>query len=155
MDIKIITIGKIKEKYINEGINIFIERIKHYSKIEIIELKETNNKSIKENIILETNTIINKINNFYNYQVIILDIKSKIMDSINFSEIIRNNKDLGTGKILFVIGGSNGFSKEIYKSKFTFISFGRLTFPHQIFRMILLEQIYRSFKIISNEEYHK
>ena len=144
--IKIICVGKIKEKYLLDLIDDYKTRISKYHKIEIIELKDSN---IKE----ESDVLLNTINSKdYN---ILLDINSKEYSSIELSKYIDNIFTNINSNITFIIGGSDGVDdrvKEIVNSK---ISFSKLTFPHGLFRGILLEQIYISFKIMNNESYHK
>ena len=144
--IKIICIGKIKEKYLIDLINDYKTRISKYHKIDIIELKDNNIKS-------ESDDILNTINNKdYN---ILLDINSKEYSSIELSKYIENIFTNINSNITFIIGGSNGVDDRVKNIVNDKISFSHLTFPHGLFRGILLEQIYRSFKIINNESYHK
>ncbi len=144
--IRILCVGKIKENYLNELINDYEKRISKYHKIEIIELKDSN---IKE----ESDLILKTINTKdYN---ILLDIESQEYTSLELSKYIDNIFTNINSNITFIIGGSLGVDnrvKDIVNSK---ISFSKLTFPHGLFRGILLEQIYRSFKILNNESYHK
>ncbi len=144
--IKIICLGKIKEKYLVDMINDYKSRISKYHKIEIIELKDTNN--LEE----EKDNILKQISN-QDY-IITLDIKGKELDSIEFSNLI-DKAFLERGTITFIIGSSTGLSDSIKKISRENISFSKLTYPHGLFRAILLEQIYRSFKILNNESYHK
>lgn len=144
--IKIICVGKIKEDYLKELINDYVKRISKYSKIEIIELKDY------EDIKKETKELLDAINTKdYN---IALCINGKQFTSVDFSKYI-DKTWLINSNITFIIGGSNGLEKEIINICNDSISFSNLTFPHGLFRGILLEQIYRSFKIINNETYHK
>ena len=149
--IKIICVGKIKESFFKEAIIEYQKRISKYHKIEIIELPDYNYdivKTIKE----ESNNIMKVLNkNDYN---ILMDIEGSMLDSISFANKM-NNLLINHGNITFIIGGSNGVSDDIRKICNYRLSFSPMTFPHQLFRVILLEQIYRSFKIINNEEYHK
>ena len=144
--IKIICIGKIKENYLQELINDYKTRISKYHKIEIIELKDTNN--LEE----EKDNILKHISN-QDY-IITLDIKGKELDSLELSKLI-DKAFLERGTITFIIGSSNGLSDSIKELSNQNISFSKLTYPHGLFRAILLEQIYRSFKILNNESYHK
>ena len=147
--IKIITVGKIKEKYFIEAIEEYKKRITKYSKLEIIELSDLNfdkEKTLYE----EGKNILSKINE--KDFVITMEIEGKKMDSIELSSFIDKNI---SRNITFVIGGSYGLSKEVKERSDYKLSFSDLTFPHQLFRIILLEQIYRSFRIINNESYHK
>ena len=149
--IKIICIGKIKEQYLKDAINEYLKRISKYTKLEIIELPDYN-YDIKKTIEIECDNILKNIKETdYN---ILLDIEGNSYNSIEFAknlDKIRNNNS----NINFIIGGSNGVNDNIRNIVDERISFSKLTFPHQLFRVILLEQIYRSFKILNNEEYHK
>ena len=144
--IRILCVGKIKEKYLNDLINDYKTRITKYHKIEIIELKDSN-------ITNESNEILNYLNEKeFN---ICMDINGKEYTSVELSKIIDNTFTNGYGNITFIIGGSDGIN-ELVKNKCNLrLSFSKLTFPHGLFRGILLEQIYRSFKILNNESYHK
>ena len=147
--IKIITVGKIKEKYFIDAIEEYKKRITKYSKLEIIELSDLNfdkEKTLYE----EGKNILSKINE--KDFVITMEIEGKKLDSIELSSFIDKNI---SRNITFVIGGSYGLSKEVKERSDYKLSFSDLTFPHQLFRIILLEQIYRSFRIINNESYHK
>lgn len=144
--IKIICVGKIKEKYLSDLINDYKTRIGKYHKIEIIELKDSE-------INKESDEILDVIR-LTDYNVL-LDIKGEHFTSIEFSNFIQNTFNNSNGTITFIIGGSNGVN-DLVKSKVNKkISFSDMTFPHGLFRGILLEQIYRSFKILNNESYHK
>ena len=138
--IKIICLGKIKEQYITDMIKDYKSRITKYHKIEILELKDTNN--LEE----EKESILKHISN--------QDINGKEIDSLELSKLI-DKAFLERGTITFIIGSSNGLSDSIKELSNQNISFSKLTFPHGLFRAILLEQIYRSFKILNNESYHK
>ena len=144
--IKILCVGKIKEEYLNELINDYLKRISKYHKIEIIELKDN---PIYEK---EIEIILKNINpNDYN---IALDIKGKALSSIEFAKKLDKIFTINSN-ITFIIGGSLGLNEEILSLVNERLSFSNLTFPHGLFRGILLEQIYRSFKINNNETYHK
>ena len=148
---KIICIGKIKEKYLMEAIEEYQKRISKYTKLEIIELPDYN-YDIKKTIKEESDNIMKVLNkNDYN---ILLDINGSLLSSVELSDKI-NNILINNSNITFIIGGSFGVSDEIKNMVNYKLSFSRMTFPHQLFRVILLEQIYRSFKIINHEEYHK
>ncbi len=148
--IKIICIGKLKERYLKDAIDDYKKRISKYTKFEILELtdeKDTNNplKKEKESILKHLKEKDN---------IVILDINGVKKTSEEFSSFI--NKELNqNSNITFIIGSSNGLDNEIKNLSNKKISFSSLTFPHGLFRLILLEQIYRSFKIINNETYHK
>ena len=144
--IKILCVGKIKEGYLQDLINDYLKRISKYHKIEIIELKDDSN------YLKETSNLLEHIKSSdYN---IALDIKGKMVTSEEFASII-DKTFLTNSTITFIIGGSLGLNDEIKSKCQQIISFSHLTFPHGLFRGILLEQIYRSFKILNNETYHK
>ncbi len=156
--IRIITVGKIKEDYLKSAIAEYSKRLSRFTKLEIIELKdEIIPESPSDGIIektkeIEGNSILSKIKDDY---VIALDLKGEMIDSIEFSKKIEQLNSKGISKITFVIGGSLGLSKEVLKRADYKLSFSKMTFPHQLFRVILLEQIYRAYKIMNNETYHK
>ena len=151
--IRIICLGKITENYLKLGIEDYLKRINKYIKIEIIELQDESFNEEKKNLIKEKEKILKIIkNNDYN---IILDLNGKRINSIDFSNEIEEAFIKSKGNINFIIGGSNGLHEEIKTIGTKMFSFSNLTFPHQLFRLILLEQIYRSLKIINNEKYHK
>lgn len=144
--IKILCVGKIKEKYLQDLINDYLKRISKYHKIEIIELKE-NVENNKEN----KNILEHMKDNEYN---IALDIKGKKVTSEKLANLVEKIF-LFNSNITFIIGGSLGLNDIVKNKCDKIISFSDFTFPHGLFRGILLEQIYRSFKIINNETYHK
>lgn len=144
--IKIICIGKIKEKYLTDGINDYLKRLTKYHKVELIELKDSDIKKEKEEIL----KVLNK-----DSYIISLAIEGKEYKTIELSEKIDNLLTNGKSNITFIIGGSNGIDEEIKNISNELLSFSKLTFPHGLFRLILLEQIYRIFKIQNNETYHK
>ena len=144
--IRIVCVGKIKENYLNDLINDYKTRITKYHKIEIIELKDND-------INTESNEILNHIKKEdYN---ILLDIKGEKIDSVGLSKLINDTFVSGYGTICFIIGGSNGVNDNVKSFVQKRLTFSDLTFPHGLFRGVLLEQIYRSFKILNNESYHK
>ena len=149
--IKIICVGKVKEAYYRDAIEEYLKRLSKYTKVEIIEVNDLNydkEKTIRE----ESKLIIDKLNN--NDYKILMDIQGEILDSVSLSKKI-NDLMISNSNITFIIGGSYGVSDELKNLVDYKLSFSILTFPHQLFRVVLLEQIYRSFKIINNEEYHK
>lgn len=149
--IRIICIGKVKEKFYREALEEYKTRLSKYTKLEIIELPDYN-YDIKKTIKEESDNII-KILNKSDYNIL-LDVKGTEMDSVTLSQKIENTL-ISHSNINFIIGGSYGVSDELKEICNMRLSFSKLTFPHQLFRIILLEQIYRSFKIINHEEYHK
>lgn len=149
--IKIICVGKIKEKFYLDAIKEYQTRISKYSKIEIIELNDEN-YDIKKTLREEYNSIMKVFNkNDYN---ILMDISGMEMDSLSFAKKI-DNIFMENSNITFIIGGSYGVLDDLRKVCNMRLSFSKMTFPHQLFRVVLLEQIYRAFKINHNEEYHK
>lgn len=149
--IKIVCVGKIKEKFYREGIEEYKKRLTKYTKIEIIEVPDSSLENINLALEQEKNSITKHLND--KDYLIALDINGKELTSIELAKYIDDTL-IKNSNIVFIIGGSNGISEKI-KEKCNLISFSKLTFPHQLFRVILLEQIYRSFKIINNESYHK
>lgn len=159
MNITLITVGKIKEKYLKEAIGEYSKRLSRYCKLNIVELqdeKTPENASEKdENIIKEKEgeRILKHIND--SMYVIALNLKGNMLTSNEFSDFIGNLGLRGNSNLAFVIGGSLGISREILNRANYKLCFSKMTFPHQLFRVILLEQIYRGFKIMKGEPYHK
>ena len=143
--ITILCVGKIKETYLKDMINDYVKRINKYHKIQIIELKDNDIKSESYEILKHLKS------DSYN---IVLDINGSKYDSVSFSKKI-DSLFINYSNITFIIGGSDGILEEVKDKCNEKISFSSFTFPHGLFRAILLEQIYRSFKIINNESYHK
>ena len=150
--IDILTVGKIKNKNIQLAIDDYCKMLLKYAKVNIIELKEEKNDNI--NIIKkkETENIIKRLNND-NYKIL-LNIEGKMLSSEEFSKKIEKEA-VKYGKITLIIGGSNGVDDEIKKYIDYELSFSKMTFPHQLFRLVVLEQIYRALSIINNAPYHK
>lgn len=144
--IKIIAVGSIKENYLKDMIEDYYKRIIKYHKIKFVEVKDSNITKEKEEILKR----INKSD-----YIICLDIHGKEYNSIEFKHHLETLFNNSISNITFIIGGSDGIDDEIKKRSNELISFSKMTFPHGLFRAILLEQIYRSFKIINNESYHK
>ena len=150
--IKILCVGKIKEKFFKDAINEYQKRITKYTKFDIIEVSDVDNSSIQ--VILEKEKdLIMKYINPKDY-VIILEIDGNELSSIELANKIDNIFNTNSN-ITFVIGGSYGLHDDIKALANFHLSFSKLTFPHQMFRVMLLEQIYRIFKINNNENYHK
>ena len=144
--IKIICLGKLKEKYLTELTEDYIKRINKYNKIELIELKD------EENLENEARNIMKYIGN--KDYVITLEIEGNSLTSEELAKMI-DNTFITNSAITFIIGSSEGLHESIKKRSSYALSFSKFTFPHGLFRGILLEQIYRAFKIINNERYHK
>ena len=159
MKIKIVTVGKLKEKYLKDGIAEYSKRISRFATIEIIELadeKTPDRASDSENakiLDVEGNRILSKIGD--REFVVVLAIEGKTLSSEELSKQLEQASINGFSTLTFVIGGSLGLSKEVKKRANLSVSFGRLTLPHQLMRLVLTEQIYRSFTIQQGSPYHK
>ena len=159
MNISIIAVGKLKEKYLKSAIDEYAKRLGRYCKLEIIELpdeKTPDNASPKDEEIIkdkEGNLILSKIKD--NAYVVAMDLKGKELTSEEFAKFISNCGVMGNSNIVFVIGGSLGLSEQVRKRANYKLCFSKMTFPHQLFRVMLLEQIYRGYRINNNEPYHK
>ncbi len=159
MKITIISVGKIKEKFFTEAMKEYTKRLSKYCKLneEIIPDERADENysqaEIEQVKIKEGQKILNKIPK--NSYIIALDINGVQLSSEEMSKKIEYLGIEGTSDITFIIGGSNGLSDEVINSSNFKLSFSKMTFPHQLFKVILLEQIYRAFKIISGESYHK
>lgn len=147
--IKIICVGKIKEKYFIDAIAEYKKRLGKYTSFDVIELPDYN-YDISKTIYEEGKNILSKIND--RDFVVAMEISGNTMSSLELSKFIDSNI---SKNITFVIGGSYGLSGDVLKRSNYKLSFSELTFPHQLFRVMLFEQIYRAFKIINNESYHK
>jgi 23S rRNA (pseudouridine1915-N3)-methyltransferase len=150
--IKIISVGKIKEKYLKEGINEYLKRLSKYTKIELVEVEDIDYNEEEKTLTKEKDNIMKYINT--RDYIITLEIDGKELNSLEFSKLIDNTLSINSN-ITFIIGGSYGLHDDIKQLSNYKLSFSKLTFPHQLFRLILLEQLYRCFKIIKNESYHK
>lgn len=159
MKITLLTVGKIKEKYLRDGIGEYFKRLQRYCKLEILEVPDektpdkmsaTVERQIKS---IEGNRIFRYIRD--DDYVIALAIDGMMLNSIELSQQIENLGVRGVSHIVFVIGGSLGLSDEVLKRADYRLSFSKMTFPHQLMRMVLLEQIYRSYRIMNHEPYHK
>lgn len=150
--IKIITVGSIKEKYLKDGIAEYLKRLKKYTAIELVEVKDEGLVEIEKVKLLEGEKIKKHISS--KDYIITLEIDGKMLTSEEFSTKIDKTL-VDNSNIVFIIGGSYGISDDIKKISNFKLSFSKMTFPHQLFRLILLEQIYRAYKIMNNESYHK
>lgn len=150
--IKIITVGAIKEKYLKDAIDEYLKRLKKYTNIELIEVKDEGLVEEQKAINLESEKI-NKYITPKDY-LITLEIEGKEYSSSEFAQKL-NQIQIESSNIVFVIGGSYGLSQELKQKAKIHLSFSKMTFPHQLFRVLLLEQLYRAFKILNNESYHK
>ena len=154
MNITVISVGKLKEKYLKQAIDEYSKRLTRYCKIDIIELpdeKTPDNASEKEELQIKDKEGQLILSMF----VIAMDLNAKQMTSEEFSKFIETQGVMGNSNITFVIGGSLGLSQSVIKRANYKICFSKMTFPHQLFRVMLLEQVYRAFRIMKNEPYHK
>ena len=159
MKIKIVTVGKLKEKYLKDGIAEYAKRISRFATVEMIELadeKTPDRASDSENakiLDVEGNRILSKIGE--REFVVVLAIEGKTLSSEEFSKQLEQASINGSSTLTFVIGGSLGLSNEVKKRANLSVSVGRLTLPHQFMRLVLVEQIYRAFTIQQGSPYHK
>lgn len=150
--IKLITVGTIKENYLKEAIKEYSKRLKKYTALDIIEVKDEGLVEPQKAILLESEKIKKNLSD--KDYIITLEIDGKQLTSPDFAKKL-DQIQIETSNIVFIIGGSYGLSDEIKQRAKLHLSFSNMTFPHQLFRVILLEQIYRAYKIINNESYHK
>lgn len=159
MNISIITVGKLKEKYLKQGIGEYVKRLSAYAKIDIIEIPdEKAPETLSEMEMLQVKAkegerILAKISD--DTHVIALAIEGKMKSSEELADTIDKLATYGKSKVAFVIGGSLGLSNEVMKRANDTLSFSKMTFPHQLMRLILVEQVYRAFRINRGEPYHK
>ena len=153
--IKVVCVGKIKEKYFADAVKEYEKRLSRYCQFQIKELKEENfndnptESDVKTIIKKEGESILKEIKG----KVILLDIKGKEYSSVEFSTLIKDFVDKGE-EVTFIIGGSYGVSQEVKDKASAKISFSKMTFPHTLFRVMLVEQIYRAYTIINGAKYH-
>jgi 23S rRNA (pseudouridine1915-N3)-methyltransferase len=159
VNISIVTVGKLKEKYLKQGIDEYLKRLSSYAKVEVIEvpdekapeeLSETEMLQVKQK---EGERILAKIHP--DTYIIALAIDGKLKSSEELADNLDKLATYGRSKIAFIIGGSLGLSDEILKRADEKLSFSKMTFPHQLMRLILVEQVYRAFRINRGEPYHK
>lgn len=154
MKIKIVSVGSIKEKFFKDAISEYLKRLTRFAKIEIIEVDETKiqNKSEEQVKKEEGERLLKRIGQ--DEFVFLLDLKGELISSEVLAQKINDLINKGISPLTFVIGGTLGLSEEVRKRANIKLSISKMTFTHQMCRMIILEQIYRAFKIINNEEYH-
>ncbi|KAB2491498.1 23S rRNA (pseudouridine(1915)-N(3))-methyltransferase RlmH [Priestia endophytica] len=159
MNISIITVGKLKEKYLKQGINEYLKRLSAYAKVEVVELPDEKAPENLSEVEMEQvkgkegERILAKIPQ--DTHVIALAIEGKMKSSEQLADDLDKLATYGKSKIAFVIGGSLGLSSDVMKRANDTLSFSKMTFPHQLMRLILVEQIYRGFRINRGEPYHK
>ena len=156
MKIKIITLGKIKEKYLKEGINEFLKRLTPYASVSVLEINpiEIKDENLTEKVLLEEGEKILSNIKPLDY-VITMEIQGKQFSSVEFAKRIEDLTNSGTQEIVFVIGSSCGIGNNVSDRANLKMSMSKMPFLHQFARLILVEQIYRAFKIIKGETYHK
>ena len=148
--IKIICVGKIKEKFYEEATFEYLKRLSKYTNVQIIEVQDEPN--VQKTLKVEAERILKYIKE--NDYIITLEIEGQQLSSLEFASKLEKTM-ITNSNITFIIGGSLGLDNSIKQRSNYALSFSKMTFPHRLFRIILLEQIYRSFKIINNETYHK
>lgn len=159
MKIKMIVVGKLKEKYLLAGIQEYLKRMQAYCKVEVYEVADESipdHASLAQETIVkakEGRKILDKVKQ--DDYMILLDVSGKQIDSVELSQHIERCMVSGKSSIAFVIGGSLGHGEEVLERADYRLSFSKMTFPHQLMRLLLVEQIYRAFKIMKNETYHK
>ena len=152
MKINIVCVGKIKEKFFTDAIAEYQKRMSKFCDFKIVEVAEaTIYKNLTEKSEIEGELLLNKTKGF----VIALDGRGKMLSSEDLASVISDNMVNGISEISFIIGGSNGLSDKVRSAANLIVSFGKITFPHQLFRVVLSEQIYRAFTIINGMPYHK
>ena len=153
MDVNLICVGKIKEKYLEDGISEYIKRIKPFCNLKVIEIKESNFGETNKNLNQEASLILSNIKK--DDYFITLEIEGKMLNSVELAQMIEKHPSYSSKTMTFIIGSSEGLSDELKKRSDYKLSFSKMTFPHQLMRMIFLEQLYRAFSIINNKKYHK
>lgn len=159
MQIQIIAVGKLKEAYLKDGINEYCKRLKNYAKVDITEVadeKEPANYSAADGLLIkakEAERIEKHLKN--DTYLIVLAIEGQMLSSEQLAQSMADLALAGKSHLTFVIGGSLGLDERIIKRADLLLSFSKMTFPHQLTRLILVEQIYRSFRINNNHSYHK
>ena len=152
MKINIIAVGKLKETYFVEACEEYLKRLSRFDNMSVIEVPEApQGKSIEEQCKIEGESILSKVHGY----IIALDIKGKKYTSNDFAKLLQSKRNEGISEISFLIGGSNGLSDDVRNKADALMSFSDMTFPHQLFRVMLLEQIYRAETILNHIPYHK
>lgn len=152
MKINVVAVGKIKEKFLIEAIGEYKKRLARFVDIREIEVDEnTKETNLEKKSELEGERLISKCSGV----VVALDMRGKMLSSPEIAEFVKRKKNEGISEISFVVGGSNGLSKAVLDRADLVLSFGNITYPHQLFRVVLFEQIYRAVSILENLPYHK
>jgi len=159
MKLRVICVGRLKEKFYTDAVNEFKKRLSRFAEVEIVELadekapEKLSDAELEQIKLAEGRRILGKLAD--GETVVALDIKGVQLSSTELAEKLKNLMLEGKSRIAFIIGGSNGLSSEVLARADFKLSFSKMTFSHQIFRIMLMEQLYRAFKIINNEPYHK
>ena len=152
MKINVIAIGKIKEKYLSDAIAEYAKRMSRYADFKVIELPDApQGKTAEEQKKIESDALLSKAKGY----IVALDPRGKELGSDDFAELIKTKCTEGQSEFSFLIGGSHGHTDELRAQADLVLSFGKPTFPHQLFRVMTCEQIYRAFTIINGTPYHK
>jgi 23S rRNA (pseudouridine1915-N3)-methyltransferase len=152
MKVNIVCVGKIKEKFFTDAILEYQKRLSRFCSFNIIEVDEASKiENLEKKSEAEGKLLLEKCSGI----IVSLDARGKMFSSPEIAEFIKNNQISGVSEISFVIGGSNGLSDAVIKASKLVLSFGNITYPHQLFRVVLSEQIYRAFSIIAGLPYHK
>ncbi|MFH1005062.1 MAG: 23S rRNA (pseudouridine(1915)-N(3))-methyltransferase RlmH [Bacteroidota bacterium] len=151
MNITLICTGKTSEKYVSEGMKIYIERLNHYCRFNLIEIEagKGDEHQIRKK---ESENILNRVGE--SDFLILLDEKGKEFTSAGFAELIHHHQNISTRHLIFITGGAYGFSNDVYKKANQKLSLSQMTFPHQLVRIIFLEQLYRAMTILQGKKYH-
>jgi len=155
MVIKIVLVGKTDATYLQTGINVYLDRLKHYVPVKMIEIPELKNVSALSRDQIKTREgelILKQISQ--SEHVILLDEHGKTFTSVNWARDLEQKLAHSSKDIVFVVGGSYGFSEDVYKRANSMLSLSEMTFSHQLVRLIFVEQLYRAFTIIKGEPYH-
>ena len=151
MNITLLCTGKTSEKYVFDGIGLYADRLKHYAKFNMLEV-EAGQGDVVQIKKKESETILKKLGE--KDVLILLDEKGKELSSVDFAKLLTHYQNISTKNLAFVIGGAYGFSEKIYSRANMKLSLSKMTFPHQLVRVIFLEQLYRAFTIQKGEKYH-
>lgn len=153
MNITILCVGGLKENYLREGCAEYEKRLRRFGKMTAMEVEEVRGQGNRQDIEKEGEALLKKIRP--GDYVVALCVEGKQMDSLEFSKVFQQTAQSGKSSITFVIGGSDGLAYKVKEAAHMRLSFSKMTMPHQLMRLVLLEQIYRAFKIQNGERYHK
>ena len=155
MKIQLIVIGKTNQPFVKQGLDVFCSRLEHYFpfELEIIpDIKNTKKLSVEQQKVKEGECIFQSLQ--YGDYIVLLDENGKEFTSVQFAEFIEKKSHTGLKRLVFVIGGAYGFSPAVYETAHEKVALSKMTFPHQLVRLVFLEQLYRAMTILNNEPYH-